>query len=210
MHARGPEPHPPREDHLPARVALLAHPGGRERALPCTRRSPRHRSRQCRHPASPGLADPDTSITTTANFDERAGQHHGAPAGAPWCAKIRWVAAACTRRRLAHHGVARIGARCALRTARCRRVRAAGIGARTWIPLENLGLSRRSPAGRLQLYRNGLERLPVVSDDLLMTGSSPAQPTRIKDGSAGQPKSALPLASITTPSPCSAGDPPPP
>ncbi len=40
---------------------------------------------------------------------------------------------------------------------------------RTWIPLENLGLSRRSPVGRLQLYRNALERLPVVSDDFSMT-----------------------------------------
>src|SRR5680860_1526486 len=41
---------------------------------------------------------------------------------------------------------------------------------RTWIPLENLVLSRRFPGGRLQLYRYVLERLPIISDAFVMTG----------------------------------------
>ena len=37
------------------------------------------------------------------------------------------------------------------------------------VSLENLGLLRRFPIGRLQLYPNALEQLPSVSDDLSMT-----------------------------------------
>ena len=37
------------------------------------------------------------------------------------------------------------------------------------VPLENLGLLRRFSVGRLELYRNAMGRLPVVSDDISMT-----------------------------------------
>jgi len=37
------------------------------------------------------------------------------------------------------------------------------------VPLENLGIVRRFPIGRVPLYRNVSGRLPVVSDDISMT-----------------------------------------
>lgn len=53
------------------------------------------------------------------------------------------------------------------------------------VPLDNLGFLRRFPLGLLQLYRNVSERLPIVSDDFLMTPqiqtmSSPCVSTMLK------------------------------
>lgn len=65
--------------------------------------------------------------------------------------------------------------------------RVAEVGGQDWrpvpsylklrVPLGNLGLLRRFPIGRLQLYRNLLEPLPLISDAFPMT-------VRIRDGSA--------------------------
>ena len=38
-----------------------------------------------------------------------------------------------------------------------------------WVPLENLGLIWRFSIGRCKVYRNALEPLPIISDDVLMT-----------------------------------------
>jgi hypothetical protein len=41
---------------------------------------------------------------------------------------------------------------------------------RTWVPSGNLGLVRGFRIGRVPLYRNASEPLPVVCDDFSMTG----------------------------------------
>jgi hypothetical protein len=46
---------------------------------------------------------------------------------------------------------------------------------RTWVPLGNLGLLRRFSTGRRPDYRNVSGRLPIVSDDVLMTCRIPSR-----------------------------------